>query len=78
MPLVEFELEEGISDMEAVRLIETPVASKSSTEDGDRWKQEVSDTQEVLKLDVEFEEFEDPFTSKLIGVDVSSLFMQGE
>lgn len=64
--------------MEAVRLIETPAASKSGVGDADRWKQEVSDTQEVLKLDVEFEEFEDPFTSKLISVDVSPVFMQGE
>lgn len=70
LPLVEFELEEGIGDTEAVRLIETPPTNKSVNGGSDGWKQEVNDTQEVLKLDVDFEEFEDPFTSKLISVDV--------
>lgn len=68
LPLVEFQLENDISDTEAVRLIETPPNFKS--QEGDNWKQEISEKHETLKLDVNIE-FEDPFTSQFINFGVS-------
>lgn len=64
LPLVEFTLEDGISDTEAIRLIEAPPKTSSPYEG---WTQEISDTQQTLKLD---EESQDPFTNKLIDFEV--------
>lgn len=69
MPLVEFVLEDGITDIEAVRLIETPVESDISKKgEGDGWKQEVSDTHQMLRLDEEVKQ--DPFAGRLLGYEV--------
>lgn len=63
--MVEFKLEEGISDTEAVRLIETPPNHK--VEDTNR---DVTDTHQTLRLDITDEIEEDPFTAKLIHFEV--------
>lgn len=68
LPLVEFEIEEGITDMEAVRLIETP-AEKSPIGEGEKWRQEISENQQTLQLDMDTE-IEDPFTSRLMNFEV--------
>lgn len=68
MPLVEFQLEEGITDVEAVRLIETPVM-KNSDEKSCGWKQEITETHQTLQIDFE-NEVEDPFTARLINFEV--------
>lgn len=73
LPLVEFQLEDGITDMEAVRLIETP-ASKKNADKSDNWRQEVTESHQTLQLDFMDGEEEDPFTAKLINFDVSVLF----
>lgn len=65
LPLVEFVIEDGVSDIEAVRLIDTPVDKSTKTEG---WKQEVSDTHQMLRLDDESEE--DPFGGKLLNYEV--------
>ena len=56
---MEFQLEEGISDMEAMRLIET-----ESGAGADKWKEEEGEN--VLRLNPEEEE-EDPFTTRLFS-----------
>ncbi|KAK9891411.1 hypothetical protein WA026_014648 [Henosepilachna vigintioctopunctata] len=58
LPLVEFVLEEGISDLEAVRLIDTPPKSEKRTEI-------VEGAAETLNLDQSPNEEEDPFTSRV-------------
>lgn len=62
LPLVEFILPDDISDLEAVRLIETPPTDGI---DGETWKQEISDDQQTLHLDSSEDDERDPFTSKL-------------
>lgn len=69
LPLVEFILEEGISDQEAINLIESSEETDGGG-DGNKWKQEVADNHEALRLDDEVEE--DPFTSKVISYEVKS------
>ncbi|GJQ71136.1 hypothetical protein Trydic_g1040 [Trypoxylus dichotomus] len=63
LPLVEFTLEKGISDTEAVRLIEAPPQEISPYEG---WSQEITETQQTLMLD---EGSQDPFTKKLINFE---------
>ncbi|KAL3283924.1 hypothetical protein HHI36_018092 [Cryptolaemus montrouzieri] len=60
LPLVEFVLEDGISDIEAVRLIETPIKKKN--EDG---KETIELTTQTLELDGNFEGEYDPFTLQI-------------
>ena len=62
LPLVEFQLEDGISDMEAMRLIETESGGGSG---GDKWKEDEGEN--VLRLNPEEEVGggEDPFTTRL-------------
>lgn len=69
LPLVEFQLDDGISDTEAIHLIETPVYEKTESTDG--WKEQISDTHEALQLDIDADDVDDPFTSHLISVGVS-------
>lgn len=71
LPLVEFQLEEGITDVEAVRLIETPIMNNSDENNGG-WKQEITDTHQTLQIDFE-NEVEDPFTARLINFEVTIL-----
>lgn len=69
LPLVEFILEDGITDIEAVRLIETPIEVNKTEKGGsDGWKQEVTDTHQMLRLDDEIKE--DPFAGKLLSYEV--------
>ncbi|XP_023027775.2 intraflagellar transport protein Oseg1 isoform X1 [Leptinotarsa decemlineata] len=60
LPLVEFQLEEGISDDEALRLLETPLKEKTE----DVWKENISENQQTLQLD-NSEENHDPFATKI-------------
>ena len=65
LPLVEFQLEDGISDMEAMRLIETE--SGAGARD-DKWKEDEGEN--VLRLNPEEElggDGEDPFTTRLFS-----------
>lgn len=67
--MVEFVLEDEITDIEAIRFIETPVetaSSKAAKDDG--WTQEVSDTHQTLRLDEEVKE--DPFAGRLLNYEV--------
>ena len=59
---MEFQLEDGISDMEAMRLIETESGGGSG---GDKWKEDEGEN--VLRLNPEEEVGggEDPFTTRL-------------
>ena len=59
---MEFQLEEGISDMEAMRLIETESGGGSG---GEKWKEDEGEN--VLRLNPEEEVGggEDPFTTRL-------------
>lgn len=61
LPLVEFRLEEGIGDEEAVRLIETPMVEKKE----ENWKENISENHQTLQLETPHEEEPDPFTSKV-------------
>lgn len=65
---MEFILEDGITDVEALRLIETPHSDKSTD---DSWKKETSENHEALHLDLEHEEV-DPFSAKLGTLEASS------
>ncbi|CAH1119744.1 unnamed protein product [Phaedon cochleariae] len=60
LPLVEFHLEEGISDEEAERLIETPPSEKR-----ENWKESIEENQQTLRLDHPQEEESDPFATKI-------------
>ena len=71
LPLVEFQLEEGISDEEAVRLIETPLVE---AKENDEWQEEVSENQQTLQL-TNHEEEKDPFASKIIKFDDGNTFV---
>ncbi|KAK6474086.1 intraflagellar transport protein 122-like protein [Huso huso] len=64
LPLVQFYLEEGISDEEAVALIdlEAPRAEKK----GDKWLEMNNDESQTLRLEESVDDTEeDPFTAKL-------------
>nr|CAD7413784.1 unnamed protein product [Timema poppensis] len=62
LPLVEFQLEPGISDEDAMRLIEAP--APATTEDPG-WSQSAGDNFEALRLD---EQTSDPFTARLLSL----------
>ncbi|KAF5296550.1 hypothetical protein FQA39_LY12468 [Lamprigera yunnana] len=64
LPLVEFEIDESISDTEALRLIETP----HTAEDNESWKQEINDVGETLQFDVDSDDLDDAFTSKVLNL----------
>lgn len=66
---MEFILEDGITDVEALRLIETPHSDKSID---DSWKKETSDNHEALHLELDTEEI-DPFSAKLGTLEASNL-----
>ncbi|KAK6627629.1 hypothetical protein RUM44_010107 [Polyplax serrata] len=69
LPLVEFVLEEGITDEEAVKLIETPPSTGAGREKkGDGWVQTKSDTFQMLQFDEN--QTVDPFTVKLVNFEV--------
>lgn len=64
LPLVEFHLEDSITDIEAVRLIETPPGDKDHNMK-DEWRQEINENAETLQLDADYEEPKDPFTTRM-------------
>ena len=88
LPVVEFVLEEGVTDEEAVRLIqqsgggnagdlEDPSNEKEEEEDS-RWKQTQSGSAQALTLDsspTHGTSTEDPFTANLMSFFVSFLLM---
>ena len=59
MPLVEFQLEEGITDVEAMRLIESDSGDDNKD---DKWKE---DQDNVLTLGDGDDSGQDPFTTRL-------------
>ena len=59
-------MQEDISDVEAVRLIETPPSEATK---GDNWKHHVTESHETLQLDIDNEE-KDPFTTRLSSFEV--------
>lgn len=66
---MEFVLEEGITDEEAVKLIETPPSTGAGREKkGDGWVQTKSDTFQMLQFDEN--QTVDPFTVKLVNFEV--------
>lgn len=64
LPLVEFTVEDGISDEEAVRLIESPVPSKDDSHN--------NELVQTLQLD---DDFYDPFTAKVLNFEVWVFFV---
>nr|CAD7589738.1 unnamed protein product [Timema genevievae] len=69
LPLVEFQLEPGISDEDAMRLIEAP--APVTTEDPG-WSQSAGDNFEALRLD---EQTSDPFTARLLSLQDEEEFV---
>lgn len=62
LPLVEFQLDDGISDEEAARLIETPLVEQKQ----DEWTENISENQQTLQLDNYSEDEQDPFACKVV------------
>lgn len=73
LPLVEFELEEGITDKEAVRLIETP-KSLSINQENDKWMQDINEDQQTLQINSEMTNEADIFTQHLLNFEVLDMF----
>jgi intraflagellar transport protein 122 len=73
LPLVEFQLEPGISDEEAVNLIEAPtsVAEESNQDRG--WLQTAGDTFQTMQFDDSSAGMKDPFTARLMNYEVCYL-----
>lgn len=63
--MVEFQLENGISDEEALKLLEAP----GSLSEG--WTQRVDDYSQTLRLE---ESVPDPFTARLVSFEVRGFF----
>lgn len=70
LPLVEFQLEDGISDSEAIRLIESPFNKDNKTDS--EWVQDESDTTQTLQIheNSSEENIEDNFTAHLMKLEV--------
>ncbi|XP_030763034.1 intraflagellar transport protein 122 homolog [Sitophilus oryzae] len=70
LPLVEFQLVEGISDDEAIRLIETPHESKDQA-----FEENIGETQQTLELKIEDEDKDiDPFMFRFVDKDEDKEF----
>ncbi|XP_075229721.1 intraflagellar transport protein Oseg1 isoform X2 [Lycorma delicatula] len=65
LPLVEFQLENGISEEEAMRLLETP-APESEQEP---WSQRIEDNFQAMRLEEDSPAIPDPFTARLISFE---------
>lgn len=71
MPLIEFQLEDGISDIDALKLIQSSNDEKKSNEN-----QDPSQNVNTFILDEESQDQSiDPFTHKLISNEVISQFL---
>nr|CAG4716983.1 unnamed protein product [Naegleria fowleri] len=74
LPLVEFELEDGIEEEEAIKLINQAPPSLSR-KPSDRWKESKTSNVQTLRLDGEDEPYEDPspiadqFSKALLKID---------
>jgi intraflagellar transport protein 122 len=68
LPLVEFILEEDISDEEAMRLIESSAEKKYNRDPG--WKEETHQDRDVQVLRMD-EPSLDPFTAPIMNFDAS-------
>lgn len=61
-------MEVGISDQEAVRLIESPPDSVEE-EKKDGWVQDITENTQTLQMGAD-EEISDPFTARLLNLEV--------
>lgn len=66
LPLIEFQLEDGISDSEALKCIQSSYDGNQSIEDANR-----SQSVNTLILDEDNQEQTDPFTFKLVNSEVT-------
>lgn len=64
LPVVEFQLETGISDEEAVKLLDTP------TTQSEAWTQSLDTNTQSLRLDEAVTSLPDPFTARLVTFEV--------
>lgn len=64
---MEFQLEDDITDLEAVRLIEIPPSDKGEEE---TWKQSITENEQTLRLDDTVEDI-DPFSAQVSGYEVT-------
>ncbi|KDR19634.1 hypothetical protein L798_06155, partial [Zootermopsis nevadensis] len=69
LPLVEFQLEPGISDEEAVRLIEAPAPFTEESNHSRGWLQSESDTFQTMHFDESPASIADPFTARLMSFE---------
>lgn len=72
LPLVQFELEEGITDIEAVRLIESPSINKTHSAKDTGFVEELADNYQTLQIDEEKEIVHDNFTERLLNFEVTN------
>jgi intraflagellar transport protein 122 len=70
LPLVEFQLEPGISDEEAVHLIEAPIPVTEEPSHAKGWLQNVGDTFQTMQFDESPTSIADPFTARLMSFEV--------
>jgi hypothetical protein len=73
LPLVEFQLEPGISDEEAVNLIESPTPVTEETNQARGWLQSDGDTFQTMQFDDSTAGITDPFTARLMNLEVGYL-----
>ena len=73
LPLVEFQLEPGISDEEAVRLIEAPAPVPEEPSHGRDWLQSTGDTYQTMQFDESPGNVTDLFTARLMNYEVHYL-----
>jgi intraflagellar transport protein 122 len=66
---VEFQLEPGISDKEAVRLIEAPVPIPEEPNHGRGWLQSAGDTYQTMQFDESPGSITDLFTARLMNFE---------
>jgi hypothetical protein len=70
LPLVEFQLEPGISDEEAVHLIEAPATFTEESNHNRGWFQSAGDTFQTMQFDESPASIADPFTARLMSFEV--------
>ena len=73
LPLVEFQLEPGISDEEAVRLIEAPAPVTEEPNHVRGWLQSAGDTFQTMQFDESPGSITDLFTARLMNLEVHYL-----
>jgi len=73
LPLVEFQLEPGISDEEAVHLIEASAPVPEEHDHGKGWLQSAGDTYQTMQFDESPGSITDLFTARLMNFEVHYL-----